>query len=111
VIEPTVGRVVWYRPTHADPLGSAVEPTKRYAAHVADVLPDGTVNLLVISPMASTFDRVGVTLVQEGEPEPGQCQWMPYQKGQAAKTESLLQREAAQAAEPITAPVKAKAKK
>lgn len=93
MIAPTVGRVVWYRPSddelqHIPAPPQAGEPL---AAHVAQVNEDSTVNLMVIDGAGSTFGRTNVPLVQDGAPWPntGFCEWMPYQKGQAAKAEAL----------------------
>lgn len=82
MIAPTVGRVVWYRPDDGT--------DQRFAAHVAKVHDDATVNLMVIDPAGIPFAKQFVTLVQDGAvPQPGECEWMPYQKGQAARTEQL----------------------
>lgn len=90
MITPTVGRVVWYRPDDG--------AEQRFAAHVAYVHPYDAasgnyyVNLMVIDPSGIAFNCIKVRLVQDGEaPAPGECEWMPYQKGQAAKTEQLEQ--------------------
>jgi len=84
MIVPTVGRVVWYR-TH----GGAPEQ----AAIVCKVHGDRMVNLAVFDQDGHTHALTSVKLVQEGDPVPddswGYCEWMPYQKGQAAKTEQL----------------------
>lgn len=90
MIEPTVGRVVWYRPNEHD--GKALSAgTQPLAAHVAYVHSATMVNLMVIDSNGRPHSRTSVALVQEGEsPMPGSsyCEWMPYQKGQAAKTEA-----------------------
>lgn len=81
MIVPSVGRVVWYRPD--DSTVRRIE--ERFAAHVARVHEDGTVNLMVIDPSGIPFARQYVTLVQDGQvPSPGQCEWMPYQKAVAS---------------------------
>ncbi len=83
-IPPTVGRVVWFNPGMGD------RPDVRFAAHVARVNEDGTVNLMVINESGHPSSFMDVELVQDGAPcGPGQCEWMPYQKGQAAKTDTL----------------------
>jgi len=82
-IQPTVGRVVWYNP------GSTKNPGLRLAAHVASVINDGIVNLMVIDELGNPFPARNVPLVHEGECAGGACQWMPYQRGQAAKTDAL----------------------
>lgn len=85
-INPTVGRIVWYGgdkyfKQHDQPL----------AAIVCCVNKGGTVNLAVFDSDGSTHHRQNVTLVQEGDKRPAGafCMWMPYQLGQAAKTEQV----------------------
>lgn len=86
MIKPTVGRVVWYVPAPGDtiPCGDQV-----LAAHIAYVHSDDCVNLMVIDMHGDTHTRSSVTLVQDGAREGSYCTWMPYQKGQAAKTDSV----------------------
>lgn len=86
MIKPTIGRVVWfykYVPGqgHKGPL----------AAHVCAVHSDRHVNLMVIDEVGVPRGELTVTLVQENEecPAADYCCWMPYQIGQAAKTEAL----------------------
>lgn len=87
MIEPTVGRVVWFYKHvpgqgHKGPL----------AAHVAHVFNNTNVNLMVIDNGGSPRPERSVMLLQndDGEvPDRDYCCWMPYQKGQAAKTEAL----------------------
>jgi hypothetical protein len=91
MIEPTVGRVVWYRPNEHDAkqLHAGDQPL---AAHVAYVHSTHLVNLLVIDPNGTDHARTSVSLVQDGHSISGgssYCEWMSYQKGQAAKTEAL----------------------
>src|SRR6266700_4220889 len=88
MIKPTVGRVLWYRPSPHDPGPWPGE--QPLAAHVAHVNPEGRVNLMVIDANGNGYSRTGVHLVQEGEPVPNRpyAEWMPFQKGQAAKTEA-----------------------
>lgn len=91
-IEPTVGCVVWYRPASDEdgPHGQH-KGDQPLAAHVAAVNDDGTINLMVIEQSGTPFGRTAVPLVQEGDniPPGAYAEWMPYQKGQAAKTEEL----------------------
>lgn len=85
VIKPTVGRVVWYNYDDIDerkPHG--VQP---YAAIITYVNSDTSVNLVVFGHDGVPFSKTDVTLADDTNP--GDCQWMPYQKGQAAKTEAL----------------------
>lgn len=86
MIKPTVGRVVWFYKYvsgqgHKGPL----------AAHVAFVHSDSMVNLMVIDENGVPRSETSVRLSQEGNdtPQHDYCEWMPYQKGQADKTEAL----------------------
>jgi hypothetical protein len=93
MITPTVGRVVWYRPQeHIDGL-TQHDPAQPMAAHVAYVWNDELVNLLVIDHGGKVHSRTSVPLIQEGGTctagSSPFCEWMPYQKGQAAKYEAL----------------------
>ena len=93
VIKPTVGRVVWYYESGSN------ENTQPLAAHVSAVWGDRCVSLMVIQSngVPMSHPPTSVQLVQDGDPIPKQtdgtnyqhCCWMPYQKGQAAKTEAL----------------------
>lgn len=90
MIAPTVGRVVWYSHNHeASPYPRLGD--QPFAAHVAFVHTERLVNLLVISHTGHTFARENVILLQEDDTAPidaPYAEWMPYQKGQAAKTEA-----------------------
>lgn len=89
MIKPTVGRVVWYYPFPSDPGPSP--GGQPLAAHVAHVWSETCVNLMVIDANGVSYNRTSVLLVQDGSarPDVGFCEWMPYQKGQAAKHEAL----------------------
>lgn len=82
MITPTVGRVVWY----FDHNGKGP-----MAAIIASVKTDGVLNLGVFAEDGTTFPVTDVTLVQEDSEIPASdyCKWMPYQVGQAQKTEQL----------------------
>lgn len=94
IITPTVGRVVWFYAWSGDPdldgfiHSHGIVPM---AAHVAHVWSDRMVNLMVIDPNGKAHSRTSIVLRQEGDPAPAgsYCEWMPYQKGQAAKAEAL----------------------
>lgn len=89
IIEPTVGRVVHYYPNEAEAHKYGPGP---WAAHITCVHGTRSVNLMVITPDGYPQPRRSVQLVQEGDIYPinaSHCEWMPYQKGQAAKTEQL----------------------
>jgi hypothetical protein len=92
MIKPTVGRVVWFYP-HAGDSTLCQAPGEPLAAIIARVWSDRVVNLSVIDANGKQEPRTSVTLVQDGDEKPQgyYCEWMPYQKGQAAKTESLEQ--------------------
>lgn len=86
MIKPTVGRVVWFYvygqgQGHKGPL----------AALVTKVWSDRVVNLAIFDEDGSQWPQTSVRLVQENEETPGSnyCTWMPYQIGQAKKTEQL----------------------
>lgn len=82
MITPTVGRVVWYHPEkpHEQP----------WAAIVTYVHSDRMVNLVVFDENGFGKPKTSVQLVQDSDGRGlNYCEWMPYQKGQAAKTESL----------------------
>lgn len=91
IIKPTVGRKIWYSPSTLfdDPPKIGEQP---FDATIVYVWDDKLVNLRVTDHNGNTFARGNVTLLQEGDapnPEGGHCYWMPYQKGQAAKTDEL----------------------
>jgi hypothetical protein len=85
-IEPTVGRVVLLR------RGPGI-----LAATVAAVAYDPSrdlhlLNLGALDAEGNAFSALRVPLVQEGEDPPAAgdyAEWMPYQKGQAAKADAL----------------------
>lgn len=88
MIKPSIGRVVLFHPAPTDPIAFSDQPL---AAHVAYVWSERLVNLLVIDSNGGTHARTSVTLLQDDETAAvGQsyAEWMPYQKGQAAKTEA-----------------------
>jgi len=91
MIKPTVGRVVHYYPA-ADDLGAKPDHGQPLAALIARVWSDTCVNLAYMDANGVSYNKTSVLLVQDDDaarPGSGYCAWMPYQKGQAAKTESL----------------------
>lgn len=104
MIKPTVGRVLWYWPSEYDCKNLHVfaydGSDQPFAATVAFVHSDRMVNLAIVDHNGMPFAKRSVTLLQEGDQQlerirdrvsdhAGYAEWMPYQKGQAAKTESL----------------------
>jgi hypothetical protein len=85
MIKPTVGRVVWFYRFSGAGLGHSGP----LAAHVAKVHSDRMLNVMVINETGTPFAAPSVPLIQDGEEVPASdyCCWMPYQIGQAAKTE------------------------
>jgi len=86
-VEPTIGRIVWYRGKD-----NAVR-----AAIVTYVWSQFLINLQVFGKDQNDTEAGIHTSVTHGdiEHEPSCCpswSWMPYQKGQAAKTEQLEQK-------------------
>jgi len=93
MIKPTVGRVVWFYGYESD-----TYPGARYgpqAAIIVKVWSDTSVNLVVFDANGVPMSRTSILLVQPESETPrhgGYCAWMPYQVGQAAKTEELEKR-------------------
>lgn len=82
VIRPTIGRKVWFWRDGID--RSKVQPED---ATVCYVHGDSMVNLRVTEHNGVSRSEVEVSLRQPNDPEwSGRfCEWMPFQKGQAAK--------------------------
>lgn len=92
IIQPTVGRVVWFHLSkHRGPTSFTRQPGEQpCAAIITSVLDDGRVNLSVFDSDGAVHSFRCVELVQEGQPVPSYpyCELMPYQKGQATKAEA-----------------------
>lgn len=88
MIKPTVGRVVWFYPAGVS------HESQPQAAFIAYVHSDTMINVGGFDHNGEPFGETSVLLLQDegsyGNPGggPWAC-WMPYQKGQAAKTEAL----------------------
>lgn len=98
IIEPTPGRVVWYWPSPSDLLDPTFTVTNHHdplAAVVARVHGTREVNLAVFDQAGATHSRQNVVLLQASDdPVPaslGFAEWMPYQRGQAAKADAKAQ--------------------
>ena len=84
MIPPTIGRVVWFWPTQPSPV------QQPYAAMVAYVHNERCINIGGFDHNGNPFSQTSVQLLQDDDvPRGACCSWMPYQKGQAAKTEAL----------------------
>jgi len=94
MIHPTNGRVVLFTPGD-DFKGVQHDKAQPLAAQVCHVWGDRMVNLLVTDSNATLFSETSVTLLQDDDAKPELrrfAEWMPYQKGQAAKTEEAERR-------------------
>ena len=87
MIKPTIGRVVLYR-NDSSVTHYGDNPN---AAIVVHVWNDTMVNLVVFDSNGGIHPKTNVTLRQSEDeaPQVSFCEWMPYQQGQAAKTEAL----------------------
>lgn len=91
MIQPTVGRIVWFRPgvldIDAEMPGGRTVPR---AAIITYVWNDRMVNLAVFSVNGNTFARTSVRLRQpEDEADDNMfCEWMPYQVKKPTGSES-----------------------
>lgn len=102
MISPTPGRMVYFHPGTHDSLRAQVPDGRPLAGQIAYVWNDRMVNLQVLDTNGNPHSRTSVQLLQdddkpsvcgEGVPgvtvlEFGHACWMPYQLGQAAKTEA-----------------------
>lgn len=82
MIQPTIGRVVWFRPNGMS------EKEQAHAALITFVHSDTVVNLAVFGPNGIPYAKTSVYLKQsqyELDAFMDYCEWMPYQIGQAAK--------------------------
>jgi hypothetical protein len=89
LIEPTIGRQVWYRPGDNDSIKKGVD--QPLAATIAYVHSARMVNLQVINSDGIAVSRPSVLMVHGDEsynPVGSYCEWMPYQKGQAKAQET-----------------------
>ena len=100
MIKPTIGRVVWFHPS-SNVAEVGFYPNATCAAIVAYVHSDNMVNLAVFDGNGAVHSKTSVRLIQDTDEAPKggyYCEWMPYQKGQAAKTEALEKAAAEKAA-------------
>lgn len=88
MITPTVGRIVWFTPARNSYVMHRDQPL---AAIVAYVHSDHMINIAYWDANGMFNSATSVPLIQDNETKPADfyCEWMPYQKGQAAKYEQL----------------------
>lgn len=97
MIKPTIGRVVWFWPSpecHSQLSLAYSDKTMPLSARVAYVWSDRMVNLAFEDQNGRPFNITSVLLMQgdeEYQPVGSYCEWMPFQKGQAAKQETASQ--------------------
>lgn len=99
MIKPSIGRVVHYRPTGISGVICA--------ALITAVHSDTCINLRAFHADGTDSAPASVDLVQDDNyPSDGRAfaEWMPYQIGQAAKTEQVIA-EAAATADAVVLPV------
>lgn len=86
MIKPTIGRVVLYYGS-----GEYAAQCQPRPASICYVHSDTMINVGGFDKNGDPFKATSVTLIQDDDPRPdyGHAEWMPYQKGQAAKTEAL----------------------
>lgn len=87
MIHPSIGRVVWFQPSH---MGGAPDAVQPYAALITYVWSDRMVNVAAFRPDGTQLAATSVTLLQDDDPIPQTghyAQWMPHQVGQAKKNE------------------------
>ncbi|MFD1558331.1 hypothetical protein ACFSHT_22320 [Paraburkholderia silviterrae] len=92
MIKPTIGRIVWFHPEQSYPHLVQHDKTQPLAAIVTYVWSDTLVNLSVFDQDGKQYAATSVFLHQGDESvmtNGPYAEWMPYQKGQAAKTEAL----------------------
>ena len=83
-MKPTVGRVVYYK-SYGTPGGEYGSEDRAAIITAVEDEEKGIVSLCVLNPTGMFFNQ-GVTQGDRG----GQWDWMPYQKGQAQKTEQVI---------------------
>lgn len=86
-IIPTVSRKVWYHPLPHERFADGKQPLDATICHVhSDVLVNLQVNNEFGNPMPG---KTSVKLLPSyADTIPGECSWMPFQVGQAQKTEA-----------------------
>lgn len=94
MIQPTVGRIVWFYEwvSSIHPQSPKSHHEGPLAAIVTVIHNDRCISVSVFRQGREATHHVSVKLLQDENeeiPNTDYCCWMPYQKGQAAKTEQL----------------------
>ena len=95
MIKPAVGRIVHYYPdktSAGEDSGLAKNGMEPLAAIICAVWGDRCVSLVVFNAYGVPHGRTSVQLLQDDDHPLAlgrYCQWMPFQKEQAAKTEEV----------------------
>lgn len=98
MIDPTIGRKVWYWPNGAEETtvyrdDQALDASVCFVHEATDDWR--RINVSVIDHAGTLHGRQHVALVQEGEPKPDAgtpyCEWMPFQRGQAKRRDPMNQ--------------------
>lgn len=97
MIIPTVGRVVWVWPGKQTGSHVVLEREQPWSGQVVFVHNEREVNVVGHDHVGHPFAVQRIRLRQDDDeaPEDIYAEWMPYQKGQAAKTEQLEKQAAA----------------
>jgi hypothetical protein len=95
MIEPTVGRIVWYTMSNLGGIDESMVRVGRQpmSATITYVHDSRLVNLAVTDHTGNLHGRTLVTLVQEDDTKPGDgrfCEWVPYQRTVVAKEETVV---------------------
>jgi hypothetical protein len=92
MIVPTIGRKVWFTPANTDTEIAWGDKKQKLDATIIYVWSDVMVNLFVVDQEGKTWLKSSVPLLS-GDISPNAfgyyAEWMPYQLGQAAKTEAV----------------------
>ena len=93
MIQPTIGRVVWFQPAHSDGVPDLEQPL---SASIAYVHSDRCINIGYLDANGIAHNATSVTLLQDDDPVPATgyyAKWMPYQVGQAKKHEVAIEKD------------------
>lgn len=97
MIEPTIGRIVWFYQGKAKANNIADNGDQPMTAQIIYVHNPRLVSLDITDHRGTHHSKAKVKLMQGDEdftPVEDWCEWMPFQKGQAAKTDQPPERKA-----------------